>query len=158
LAGDYFVSEKKIALACDHRGYDAKEKIAAFLKAKGYQVEDCGCYSTASADYPDFILKAADLVGQGKCAGAVGVCYTGIGSSIAANKVKGVRASLVKSTEEAKLTRAHNDSNMLILGSGFLDENLVLPIVETWLNTPFEGGRHADRVNKIKSYEQKHSC
>lgn len=149
---------KKIALAADHRGFEAKAQIADFLKAKSYQVEDVGCFSTESADYPDFMLKAAELVSQGKCDGAIGICYTGIGSSIAANKVKGIRASLVKSVEEARLTRGHNDSNMLILGSGFLDSKLILPIVETWLNTPFEGGRHAERVNKIKSYEQKHSC
>lgn len=149
-------AEKKIALACDHRGFEMKEQIAAYLKSKGYQTEDCGCYSTAQADYPDHMLKAAELVKKGQCEKAVGICYTGIGSSIAANKVLGVRASLVKSVEEARLTRAHNDSNMLILGSGFLDPSLVIPIVETWISTPFEGGRHAERVNKIKNYEQKH--
>ncbi len=151
-------SEKCIALACDHRGFEMKEQIAVYLKKNGYNVEDCGCYSTAQADYPDHMLQAAELVKNGKCGKAIGICYTGIGSSIAANKVSGVRASLVKSTEEAKLTRAHNDSNMLILGSGFLDASLTIPIVETWLTTPFEGGRHAERVNKIKNYEQKHSC
>ena len=148
--------EKTVAIACDHRGFETKEKIAAYLKKNQYQVEDCGCYSTEPADYPDYILKAAEGIKSGKCFRAIGICYTGIGSSIAANKVKGVRASLVKSVEEAKLTRAHNDSNMLILGSGFIEPALVIPIVEGWLKTPFEGGRHAQRVNKIKNYEQKH--
>ena len=148
--------EKTIALACDHRGLEAKQKIAAYLKQKNYSVEDCGCYSAESADYPDFMIKAAELIKDGKCSRAIGICYTGIGSSIIANKVIGVRASLVKSVEEAKLTRAHNDSNMLILGSGFLNDALILPIVEAWLETPFEGGRHAERVNKIKSYENQH--
>lgn len=146
---------KKIALAADHRGYEAKDKIAIFLKSKGFQVEDCGTYSTGSTDYPDYILKAAEMVKHGKCAKAIGVCYTGIGSAIAANKVRGVRAALVKSVEEARLSRAHNDSNMLILGAGFLDPAMILPLVETWLETPFEGGRHEQRVNKIKDYEKK---
>ncbi len=147
---------QKIALACDHRGLEVKEKIAAYLKQKNYSVNDCGTFSTAPVDYPEYILKAAELVAQGKCGRAVGICYTGIGSSIAANKVKGIRASLVKSVEEARLTRAHNDSNMLILGAGFLDPALVIPILEVWLETPFEGGRHEERVNQIKAYEQKH--
>ena len=146
----------KIAFACDHRGFEAKEKILSFLKEKGYDVVDFGTDSGKSVDYPDFILKAAESVGKGTCRKAIGVCYTGIGSSIAANKVKGVRASLVHSVKEAELTRAHNDSNMLILGSGFLPEELLIPIIETWLVTPFEGGRHAERVGKIERYEQKH--
>ena len=147
---------KKIAFACDHRGFETREKIFAFLNEKGYEVVDFGTDSSQSVDYPDFILKAAESVAKGTCEKAIGVCYTGIGSSIAANKVKGVRAALVHSVKEAELTRAHNDSNMLILGAGFLPEELLLPIIETWLVTPFEGGRHAERVNKIRHYEQKH--
>ncbi len=146
----------KIAFACDHRGFEKKEKILSFLKEKGYEVVDFGTNSDESVDYPDFILKAAESVAKGTCEKAIGVCYTGIGSSIAANKVKGVRAALVHSVKEAELSRAHNDSNMLILGSGFLDPDLVAPILETWLATSFEGGRHEQRVNKIKTYEQKH--
>ena len=147
---------KKVAFACDHRGFEVKEKILSFLKKKGYEVVDFGTNSGESVDYPDFILKAAESVSKGNCEKAIGVCYTGIGSSITANKVKGVRASLVHSVKEAELTRAHNDSNMLILGSGFLPEELLIPIIETWLATPFEGGRHVERVNKIRDYEQKH--
>lgn len=147
---------KKIAFGCDHRGFETKDQIFPFLKKNGYEIVDFGTNSGDSVDYPDFILKAAETVGQGICEKAIGVCYTGIGSSIAANKVKGVRASLVHSVKEAELTRAHNDSNMLILGSGFLPGELLIPIIETWLKTPFEGGRHAERVNKIRQYEQKH--
>lgn len=147
--------EKKVALGCDHRGFQAKEQIKKYLNQNGYEVLDFGTNSEDSTDYTDHIFPAAEKVGTGECAYAIGVCYTGIGSSIAANKVKGVRASLCKSTEEAKLTRAHNDSNMLILGAGFLEEKEILPIVECWLNTSFEGGRHTNRVNKIKEYEAK---
>ena len=147
---------KKIAFACDHRGFEWKAKILSFLKGMEYEVLDFGTDSNQSVDYPDFIFKAAEGVAKGTCEKAIGVCYTGIGSSIAANKVKGVRASLVHSVKEAELTRAHNDSNMLILGSGFLPDNLLIPVIETWLATPFEGGRHAERVNKIRNYEDKH--
>ena len=147
--------EKKIALAADHRGYGMKEEIKNFLKSRGFQVEDCGTHSTESADYVDPVIQAAELIKNHSVGRAIGICYTGIGSSIAANKVFGVRASLVKSVEEARLTRAHNDSNMLILGAGFLDPKLTIPLVETWLETPFEGGRHEQRVNKIKDYEKR---
>ena len=149
-------SEKKMALAADHRGYEMKEEIKTFLKSRGFAVEDCGTHSTESTDYVDPVIQAAEKVKSGDCGRAVGVCYTGIGSSIAANKVFGVRAALVKSVEEARLTRAHNDSNMLILGAGFLDPKIAIPIVEMWMKTPFEGGRHEQRVNKIKDYERKH--
>ena len=147
---------KKIAFACDHRGFEIREEIFAILKRHGYEVVDFGTKSNTSVDYVDFMLPAAAMLSRGECVKAIGVCYTGIGSSIIANKVKGVRASLVHSEEEAKLTRAHNDSNMLILGAGFLDKKLIRPILEAWLTTPFEGGRHEQRVNKIREYEQKH--
>ena len=147
---------EKIAFACDHRGYEVKKNILDFLKHKNFEVVDFGTDSGQSVDYPDFILKAAEAVSEGKCAKAIGVCYTGIGSAIAANKVPGVRAALVKNVKEAELSRAHNDSNMLIMGAGFLEPGILLPLIETWLNTKFEGGRHADRVNKIRDYEKKH--
>ncbi|MSR76887.1 MAG: ribose 5-phosphate isomerase B [Candidatus Omnitrophica bacterium] len=147
---------KKVAFACDHRGFDLKPQIFDFLKKKKYEIIDCGTFSPDSTDYPDYMFKAAELVSQGECEKAVGVCYTGIGSSIAANKVHGVRAALVHTVKEAELSRAHNDSNMLILGSGFLDSVIVPQILETWFGTSFEGGRHGERVNKIKTYEQKH--
>ena len=115
---------------------------------------DCGTFSEEAADYPDFIIKAAEMVRQGQCGRAIGICHSGIGSSIAANKVKGIRASLCQNVQQAALTRQHNDSNMLILASGFLQDQDVLPLVKVWLNTPFEGGRHERRVNKITDYEQ----
>ena len=149
-------AEKKISFACDHRGFEIKEPIFAFLKKKGYEVTDCGAYSAESCDYPDFMFKAAEKVSKGECARAIGVCYTGIGSTIAANKVPGVRAALVHTVREAELSRAHNDSNMLILGAGFMDLSVLIPILEIWLNTLFEGGRHECRVDKIRAYEQKH--
>lgn len=145
---------RKIAFACDHRGFEIKNEIFDFLQKHQWQVVDCGTYSADSVDYPDFMFEAAQKLASGECERAIGVCYTGIGSSIAANKVKGVRASLVHSPEEARLTRAHNDSNMLVLGSGFLDRKLLPGILEAWLTTPFEGGRHEQRVNKIAQYEK----
>ena len=148
--------EKKIAFACDHRGFEIKAGILDYLEKKKYQVLDCGTDSPDSSDYPDFIFPAAEKVAKGECSAAIGVCYTGIGSAIAANKVKGVRAALVHTLKEAELCRAHNDANMLILGAGFMDHSAIIPVIEKWLNTPFEGGRHEQRVSKIKQYEQKH--
>ncbi len=148
--------KEKIALACDHRGVEMKNQIMDYLQSRNCDLVDCGTNSAHSVDYPDFMFEAAEKVSSGECGRAIGICYTGIGSSIAANKVRGVRAALVHTVEEAKLTRAHNDSNMLILGAGFLDKAKVIPIVDAWLTTPFEGGRHEERVNKIKNYEQKH--
>jgi ribose 5-phosphate isomerase B len=146
----------KIALACDHRGYETKEKIIPFLKNKNYEVIDCGTFSTESADYPDYILAAAEKLSRGECQKAIGICHSGIGSSIIANKVCGVRAALCQTVQEAELSRLHNDSNMLILGSAFVKPEALLPLIETWLTTPFEGGRHERRVDKIKDYEKKH--
>ena len=149
-------SLSNIALACDHRGFEMKKRIASFLEKKGYQVTDCGADSEESSDYPDFILAAAEKISQGICGRGIGICHSGIGSAIAANKVRDVRAALCQSVEEARLSRLHNDSNMLILGSGFIKPEILLSLVEIWLTTPFEGGRHERRVNKIKDYERKH--
>ena len=146
----------KIAFACDHRGFEIKDKILTLLKKKNIEVVDCGTNSGDSMDYPDTMFKAAESVTKGDCEKAIGVCYTGVGSAIAANKVPGIRAALVSTVKGAELSRAHNDSNMLILGSGFLAAEVIEPLIETWLDTAFEGGRHAKRVNKIKDYEQKH--
>jgi len=147
--------DRKIALAADHRGFKLKEKIARLLTAKRFEVVDFGTRSEKSCDYPDYVLKAAEAVKSRKAARAIAVCHSGIGSAIAANKVKGVRAALVQNTEEAALSRAHNDSNMLVLGSGFVKPALVKKIVETWLKTSFEGGRHARRIRKITDYEKR---
>ena len=148
---------KKIAIASDHRGYGMKEAIVGFLKRKNYKVVDCGTHSERAVDYPDFVMDAAEKVGNGVCDRAIGLCYTGIGSSIAANKVPGVRAALVHSVKEAQLSRAHNDANMLILGAGFLPKEILNNVIQTWLTTPFAGGRHERRLDKIQEYEQRHA-
>ena len=146
----------KIAFACDHRGFEVKDKIVGHLKKKGYEVIDCGTDNGESTDYPDYMFAAGEKVRKGTCEKAIGVCYTGIGSAIAANKVQGVRAALVQSVKEAKLSRAHNDANMLILGTETVKPKVLLPLIDTWLQTSFKGGRHERRVRKINEYEKKH--
>ncbi len=146
----------KIAIATDHRGVQLKNLLIDYLKNKNFDVVDCGAFSDESCDYPDFIFAAAEKVAKKECHRAIGICYTGIGSAIAANKVAGIRAALCQNIEQARLSRCHNDSNMLILGAGFLPQDIIFPLVDTWLNTPFERGRHEVRVNKIRAYEQKH--
>ena len=145
---------RSLALAADHRGFELKEKIIPFLKRKRIRVTDFGTHSTESCDYPDYVLKAAEAVRQKKVSGAIAICHSGIGSAMAANKVKGVRAALVETAEQAALSRAHNDSNMLVLGSGFVTLVQAKKIIEAWLKTPFEKGRHSRRMGKITAYEQ----
>lgn len=146
---------RRIALGADHRGFPLKEEIVRFLEKKGFTILDFGTNSEESCDYTDFVLKAAEAVKQRKAERAIAVCYTGIGSAIAANKVKGIRAALVQNVKQAGLSRAHNDSNVLVLGAGFVKPAEALKIVETWLNAEFEGGRHARRVAKISRYEKR---
>lgn len=146
---------RKIAIAADHRGFGLKEKIVHFLKSKRIPVIDFGAHSEDPCDYPDTILKAAEAVRRKRASRAIGICHSGIGSAIAANKVKGVRAALVQNVEQARLSRAHNDSNMLVLGSGFVSASRASKIVTAWLKTPFEGGRHARRIGKITRYESR---
>ena len=153
--GEYRSLKTTLALAADHRGFWLKEKIRSFLGARGIKVLDFGTHSSESCDYPDYIIKAAEAVRRKKADWAIGICYTGIGSAIAANKVKGVRAALVQNVLQAELSRAHNDSNMLILGAGFVKPAQARKIVTTWLKTPFEKGRHLRRVRKITAYERK---
>lgn len=144
----------KIALGCDHGGFELKEKIKAHLVAKGYETEDFGCYSKDSVHYPEFGAKAARAVQSGECGRGIVVCTTGIGISISANKVKGVRCALCADSWSAEMTRRHNDANMLALGAGVVGTNLALRIVDTFLNTEFEGGRHAVRVGMITDIEE----
>ena len=146
----------KIAIATDHRGLQLKKALIDLLTNKNFNVIDCGTFTEESCDYPDFIFEAAEKVASKDCHRAIGICYTGIGSAIAANKVDGVRAALCQNIEQARLSRCHNDSNMLILGAGFLPQDIIFPLVDTWLNTPFERGRHEVRVNIIRAYEQMH--
>ena len=138
-----------IAIGCDHGGYELKLAIIEHLKEKGIQVKDFGCDSTASVDYPDYAYPVAKAVADGECEKGVLICGTGIGMSIAANKVKGIRCALCGDTFSAHATREHNDSNVLALGARVIGLNLALDIVDTWLDAEFMGGRHIQRIEKI---------
>lgn len=144
----------KISLACDHGGLALKEAVKAHLEGLGHEVMDFGTHTTDSCDYVDFAAPAARAVGDGTCPRGIVICTTGIGVSITANKIKGVRCALLSDLMTARLTRQHNDTNMMALGAGVVGEKLALEIVDTWLNTEFEGGRHARRVDKLMALEQ----
>ncbi len=147
----------KIALGSDHGGFALKEKIKAYLIEKGYEIEDFGTYSTESVDYPAFALKAALAVSKGECEKGIVICSTGIGISIAANKVKGIRAALCGDLLSARLTREHNDTNVLALGAFIVAEKLTYAIVDTWLGTDFsKEERHQRRIDGITEIENKY--
>ena len=144
----------KIAIASDHGGYDLKEVIKAHLKERGDEVVDFGTDKKESCDYPDFGAAASRAVANGECERGVLVCTTGIGISMVANKIKGVRCALLSETTSARLTREHNDANVMALGGGFTGPLLACEIVDTFLDTPFSGEeKHVRRVNKIKEIE-----
>ena len=143
----------KIALGCDHGGYELKEFIITVLNKLGYEHEDFGCYSTVSCDYPDFGEAAARAVASGEYDRGIVICTTGIGISIAANKVQGIRCAHCADSLEAEMTRRHNDANMLAIGAGFTGKNLAERMVEVFLSTDFEGGRHERRVNKLNAIQ-----
>ena len=143
----------KIAIACDHGGYALKEAVKAHLTEKGYEAVDFGTNSTDSCDYPDYAAPAARAVASGECEKGIVICTTGIGVSIVANKVKGIRCALCSDPLSAEMTRRHNDTNMLAMGAGIIGQNLAMDIVDTWLATEFEGGRHQRRVDKIMALE-----
>ena len=143
-----------IALACDHGAYALKEKVKAYLLEQGHRVEDLGTHSAESCDYADFGAAAARAVASGVCERGIVLCTSGIGISIAANKIRGVRCALCTDVLMAELTRKHNDANMLALGAGITGDLLSLRIVEAWLNTAFEGGRHQRRVDQITALEK----
>lgn len=141
----------KVAIGSDHGGYDLKQRIIRHLEERGIACEDMGCYSKESCDYPAFGHAAAHAVADGKADRGIVICTTGIGISIAANKVRGIRCALCADTLSAKLTRLHNNANMLALGGGIVGENLALEIVDTFLDTPFsEEEKHCRRVNAIE--------
>lgn len=142
-----------IALACDHGAYDLKEALKKHLESKGLTCKDFGTYSKESCDYSDFAAPAAKAVASGECERGIVCCTTGIGVSITANKIKGVRCALVHDLMTARMTRQHNDTNVLAMGAGIIGEMTAKEIVDIWLNTEFEGGRHARRVNKIMALE-----
>lgn len=140
-----------IALGSDHGGYDLKIHIKKHLEEKGYECRDFGCFDKNSCDYPDFGRAAAESVASGECDRGIVVCTTGIGISIVANKVKGIRCAVCTNPYLAKMTRLHNDANMLALGQGITGNNLAIEIVDTFLDTPFsEGENHIRRIGKIE--------
>lgn len=140
-----------IAIGCDHGGFELKEKIVSFLEKKNIEVMDFGCYSKDSCDYPVFGRAAAKAVASGECEKGIVICTTGIGISISANKIKGVRCALCSDTLSAKMTRLHNNANVLAMGAGIIGENLAYDIVETFLGTEFSGEeRHQRRIDLIE--------
>ena len=143
-----------IALACDHGAFDLKQAIMKHLEARGLAYKDFGCYDKSSCDYPDFAAPAARAVASGECEKGIVVCTTGIGVSITANKIKGIRCAHCADCLEAEMTRRHNDANMMAIGAGFTGKNMAERMVEVFLTTEFEGGRHERRVNKMMALEQ----
>ena len=143
----------KIALGCDHGGYELKQHIKMVLEKLGHEAEDFCCSSKESCDYPDFGAAAARAVAEGRCDRGIVVCTTGIGISIAANKVKGIRCAHCADCLQAEMTRRHNDANMMAIGAGFTGPNMAERMVEVFLATEVEGGRHARRVEKMMALE-----
>ena len=145
----------KISIACDHGAFEMKEAVKVHLQNQGHEVVDFGCHSLASCDYPDMIAPAAQAVANGECEKGIGLCTTGIGASIAANKVKGVRCALLSDVMSARMTRDHNDTNMMAIGAGVVGEMLALEIVDIWVDTPFSHNeRHQRRIDKVMALEK----
>ncbi|QDP41669.1 ribose 5-phosphate isomerase B [Radiobacillus deserti] len=145
----------RVILASDHGGIRLREEIANLLKELNIEFEDIGCNCEGSVDYPDYAIPAAERVASGEFDKGILICGTGIGMSISANKVKGIRAALVHDVFSAKATREHNDSNILTMGERVVGPGLAVEIVKTWLHADFQAGRHANRINKITEYEEK---
>ena len=145
----------KIAIGCDHGALALKNVLIPHLEKKGYEVKDFGTYTLDSCDYPDFAAPAAEAVASGECDKGIVLCTTGIGVSITANKVKGIRCALLSDVMSARMTREHNDTNMMAIGAGVVGQLLALEIVDTWLGTEFSHGeRHARRVEKVMALEK----
>lgn len=141
----------KIAMASDHGGLDLKNRVKQYLEECGHQVVDFGTYTADSCDYPDFARPCAEAVANGSCERGIVVCTTGIGVSIVANKVKGVRCALCTNSDMATMTRRHNNANVLAIGQRYVDFDTAKQIVNAFLSTPFDGGRHQRRVDKIET-------
>ena len=147
----------KIGIGCDHGGFDLKEDIVAHLCEEGYEVKDFGTFDKSSVDYPDYAVMVAESVARGECERGIVICTTGIGMSIAANKVHGIRCALVTDEYSAKMTREHNDANVLALGANVTAVVRAKGIVDIWLSEPFSHGeRHQRRIDKISAYEKTH--
>ena len=145
----------KIAIACDHGALDMKNMLVSYLEGQGHTVTDFGTHTNASCDYPEFAAAAAQAVASGECQRGIVLCTTGIGMSIAANKVKGIRCALLSDVVSARLTREHNDTNMMAMGAGIVGNILAQQIVDTWLDTEFSGGeRHQRRIDKMMALEK----
>lgn len=142
-----------IAIACDHAALELKAEVIRILEERGLEYTDFGTYTTDSCHYPIYGARAARAVGEGRCDRGILICGTGIGMSLVANKIKGVRCALCSDSYSAKMTRAHNDSNMLAMGARVIGVEVAKEIVAAWLDTPFEGGRHQTRVDMITALE-----
>ena len=143
----------KIAIGCDHGGYLLKQDILIWLEENDYEFEDFGCYNTESVDYPIYAEKVARAVASGECEKGIVICTTGIGVSMAANKVKGIRCALCGDSYSAEMPRRHNDANVLAMGAGIIGPNMAKKITEVFLTTAFEGGRHARRVGLLDNIQ-----
>lgn len=146
---------EKIVIGSDHGGFRLKEKLKAFLEKKGFRIEDVGCFNQESCDYPEYAYTVAKRISEGEFKRGILICKSGIGNSIAANKVKGIRAALCYNLQAVRLSRRHNDANLLVLGSLFVNGPLAKRMAGIWLKTEFEGGRHQRRLDKIKDIEDK---
>ena len=145
----------KIAIGCDHGALALKNKLVSHLEKRGFEVKDFGTYTLDSCDYPDFAGAAAKAVASGECSRGIVLCTTGIGVSISANKIKGVRCALLSDPWSAKMTRLHNDTNMMAIGAAVVGEGLALEIVDTWLDTEFSHNeRHQRRIDKVMALER----
>ncbi|MFZ2196894.1 MAG: ribose 5-phosphate isomerase B [Thermodesulfovibrionales bacterium] len=146
---------EKIAIGSDHAGFGLKEEILGLLKGLDIDIVDCGTNTTESVDYPDFGARVSELVSSGEAERGILVCGTGLGMSMVANKYPNVRAALCNDLFSAKMSRLHNDANILVMGGRVIGKDLAAEIVKVWLSTPFEGDRHLKRLNKIKKIEEK---
>ena len=144
---------EKIGIASDHGGFDLKENIIAFLLKKGLEIDNLGAHSTDSVDYPDYGIKLAQAITDKKFVRGILICGTGVGMSIVVNRFPGIRGTLCSDVYTAKMCREHNDSNILIMGGRVIEVSLAIEILETWLSSEFEGGRHQRRLDKIKEID-----
>ena len=144
----------KIAIGCDHGALELKNTMVAYLQKKGFEVKDFGTYTSDSCDYPEFAAAAAKAVASGECDKGIVLCTTGIGVSITANKIKGLRCALLSDVMSARMTREHNDTNVMAIGAGVVGTMLALEIADTWLGTEFSGeARHQRRIDKVMALE-----
>lgn len=144
---------KRIVVGADHRGYELKQQLVPWLRAEGFEVEDIGTHSTESVDYPPYAFKVGEAVAGKRFDRGILLCHSGNGIAMAANKVRGVRAALCMNVEHAEMSRRHNDANVLVLGQDYVQPGDERALVKTWLDTPFDGGRHARRIAQIEEYE-----